>query len=137
MMKLLFLSLTLVFTQIAFAHLQHQPNPAPQNASRLYLHELGFFPTGPGCFLKAPDYALPLHTFNAIQSGGVAVYTSQGVRIMTGFDPLFLGRGLFRVRRNDMFASSVSGYKIYPRYGVIPYGDVEVFQRPIDAYLCY
>lgn len=136
-MKLLFLSLALMFTQLAFAHPQLHPHPIPQNASRLYLHELGFFTTGPGCFQRAPEFVLPIHTFNAIQSGGIAVYTSQGVRIMTGFDPLYLARGFFRVRRNDMFVSSAFGYKIYPRYGAVPYGDVEIFQRPIDAFLCY
>ena len=96
MMKLLFLSLALVFTQTAFAHPHQHPHPDPQNASRLYLHELGFFPTGPGCFERAPQHILPGHTFEAIQSGGVAVYTSQGVRVMTGFDPLYLSFGMSR-----------------------------------------
>jgi|GEM_PF-2892164 hypothetical protein len=137
MMKLLFLSLALVFTQTAFAHPHQHPHPDPQNASRLYLHELGFFPTGPGCFERAPQHILPGHTFEAIQSGGVAVYTSQGVRVMTGFDPLYLSFGMSRIRRNDMFVSSYQGYKLFPRYGHIPYGDIEVFQRPMDAYLCY
>ena len=125
-----------VLSQVSFANHPHHPHH-PHPSQRLSTWELGFGFTGPGCFLRAPAHFLPSHTWHVLNSGGVPVQTTQGLRIMTSFDPLHLNPYLFRQMRNDMIVSTPNGYAIFNRYGFIPYGFVEVFQTPLDAGLCY
>lgn len=100
---------------------------------------LGFGFTGPGCFYQFPLPANAILTPNIqelLEKGGVLVQTAMGVRVMIDFDPLLLDRNLRRQWSNDMVVSSVYGYRVYPRYSVIPMGAVEVFQTPINSGLC-
>lgn len=111
----------------------HHPRPS----TRLSIYELSFSFTGPGCFLRAPHGFAPPFAWPILNSGGVLVHTTQGMRIMTGFDPIRLAPHLYRHVRNDMVVATPHGLALYPRYSLVPYGFVEVFQTPLEAGLCY
>lgn len=134
-MKFVFLA-TLLMASIGFGHPGHHPPHHPPQSGGLFLSELQFWPTGPGCFLRAHPNSLPAFTWNVVNSGGVPVFTTQGIRILTAYDPIQLNPYLYRLRRDDMIVSSPSGILLYPRYGFVPYGYIEVFQTPRDARVC-
>lgn len=102
----------------------------------LPLATLGFAPTGNGCFLplkmNPPEYIM-----NIINQGAILVQTTVSARLMTPFDPIRLQAGLQRANADDMIVVLTTGdLAVYPRYGYIPAGAVEIFQRPADAGLC-
>lgn len=102
----------------------------------LSLATLGFQPTGSGCFLQ-DQMQVPWYVMNIINQGAVLVQTSASDRLMTSFDPLQLAPNLQRVRADDMIVVLPNGnISMYPRYGQIPAGAVEIFQTPSDAGLC-
>jgi len=131
-MKFVFL-VTLLMASLGFSHPPHHP---PYSPDGLFLSELRFWPTGPGCFLRAHPNSVPVHAWRVVDSGGIPVFTTQGIRIMTGFDPIRLNPYLNRYRRDDMIVTSPVGILLYSRFSAIPYGYVEVFQTPRDARLC-
>ncbi len=132
-LSIITLALTLATAQQASAYYPPYPHYGP----RLSLYELHFSFTGPGCFLRAPLHVIPPYALHALSAGGVAVHTTQGVRVLTEFDPLMLAPHLRRVQRNDMVTATPYGLAIFPRYGLIPNGAVEIFQRPLEAGPCY
>lgn len=136
-MKFLIAFALSVMALVASVSHAHRPAPYPGPGRGLFLYELGFSYTGPGCFYRGPANVMPAHTWYALNNGGVVVQTTQGYRIMTSFDPLYLARNLYRVQRNDIVAAVPGGFALYPRYGFVPYGAVEVFQTPVEAGLCY
>lgn len=108
------------------------------DAGFLSLNQLAFTFTGPGCFQEAdPRISLPENVRSALSAGGVLVQTTQAYRVMLPFDPIELAPHLRRNFINDMIVMTPNdGIQIYPRYGYIPPGSVELFQRPIEAGLC-
>jgi hypothetical protein len=103
----------------------------------LSLNQLGFQPTGPGCFWDVILNPLPGYLYDVISRGGVPVETTAAIRIMVPFDPISLGANLTRIAPNDMIvALPLGGYAVFARFGAIPRGAAEVFQRPIEAGFC-
>lgn len=105
----------------------------------LSLNQLAFTYTGYGCFVEAdPNFNLPDYVKAGLSAGGVLVQTTQAYRIMLPFDPLELAPHLRRNFINDMVVMTQDGgIQVYPRYGYVPPGSVELFQRPIEAGLCH
>ncbi|UOF00009.1 hypothetical protein [Bdellovibrio reynosensis] len=103
----------------------------------LSLHQLGFGYTGPGCFFDIYLNPMPYSIGEAVMRGGVPVQTTAGIRVMMPFDPLQICQGLQRQFPNDMIVAMPNGgYGIFPRFGYIPPGAIELFQRPLEAGLC-
>lgn len=103
----------------------------------LSLNQLSFGFTGPGCFFDIYLNPMPYSIGEAVMRGGVPVQTTAGIRVMTPFDPLQLCQGMRRQFPNDMIVAMPNGgYGIFPRYGYIPPGAIEIFQRPLEAGLC-
>jgi hypothetical protein len=103
------------------------------------LSQLGFWFTGPNCFVQANVSAQQTahYPLEEIYSrGGVFVQTSIGVKIMVPFDPISMVEGGHRRIANDMVTITPLGMALYTRFGPKPYESVEVFQRPIEAGLC-
>lgn len=107
------------------------------NQPGLSLQALGFSPTGPGCFYEAQLPNLPNYMTDILNQEGVMVITSAGYRIMTPFDPITLAPNLRRTQWNDLVLATPNGIQIYPRWAIVPNGYIEVFQRPMEAGLCY
>ncbi|MFS4458549.1 S8 family serine peptidase [Bdellovibrio sp. HCB2-146] len=102
----------------------------------LSLNLLRFGPTGPGCFENA-RMQVPAYLQDIIMKGGVLVQTTASVRVMVPFDPIFAAPYLRRNMINDMIvAMPQGGYAVFPRFGIIPQGAAEIFQRPYEAGLC-
>jgi hypothetical protein len=102
----------------------------------LSLQELGFQPTGNRCFEPAM-MEVPPYLYEAIRSGGDLVMTTASVRVIVPFDPVRLAPYLRRQQANDMIvALPQGGYAIFPRYGYIAPGAVEIFQTPQGTCLC-
>ncbi|MGZ3768840.1 MAG: S8 family serine peptidase [Bdellovibrio sp.] len=103
----------------------------------LSLNQLGFWPTGPGCFLEAYLNPMPNFLWEVIQKGGVLVQTTAAVRVMVPFDPIMMAPYLRRTYMNDMIvALPQGGYAVFYRNSIIPPGAAEIFQRPYEAGLC-
>lgn len=103
----------------------------------LSLNYLGFWPTGPGCFLEASFNPLPTYLREVVSKGGVLVQTTAAIRVMVPFDPITMAPYLRRTFMNDMIvALPQNGYAVYPRNALIPPGAAEIFQRPYEAGLC-
>lgn len=102
----------------------------------LTLQDLGFWPTGNGCFLPAM-IQVPPYLYEVVRYGGELVQTTQSIRVLVPFDPIRLAPYLRRQFTNDMVvALPQGGYAIFPRYGYVVPGAVEIFQTPQDAGLC-
>jgi hypothetical protein len=103
----------------------------------LSLNFLGFWPTGPGCFVDMNINPPPDFLREVIAKGGVLVETSAAGRVMVPFDPINMTANLNRVFTNDMIvALPQGGYAVYPRNSMVPPGATEIFQRPLEAGLC-
>lgn len=112
-------------------------NGADWSQRGLSLNQLAFEPTGPGCFIDVILSPTPNYLHEVLSRGGVFVQTTAAIRVMTPYDPIKLAPYLRRQQINDMIvAMPQGGYGIFPRYGIIPAGAVEIFQRPIEAGLC-
>lgn len=102
----------------------------------LPLQALGFLPTGRNCFEPAM-MEVPPYLYEAIRNGGDLVMTTASVRVIVPFDPIRLAPYLRRVQANDMIvALPQGGYGIFPRYGYVVPGAVEIFQTPQGTCLC-
>ncbi len=105
----------------------------------LPLEMLGFWPTGPGCFVPT---ALPFQTPEVLmpffQIGAMVVQTSAGPKVFVGVDP-FAEVGLQRVYPDDMLVAGRSGFAVLPRSNQ-PYlttnGLVEVVETPRGQRVC-
>ncbi|RYZ82163.1 MAG: protease, partial [Proteobacteria bacterium] len=103
----------------------------------LSLQALAFYPTRNGCFVDRDWAQAPAYIRSVLDAGGVLVDTSAQVRIVVPFDPLMLTQNLSRRFVNDMVVALADGsFAVYPRNSAIPYGAIEVFQRPLEAGLC-
>lgn len=102
----------------------------------LSLQDLGFRPTGNNCFQPAM-IEVPPYLYEVIRNGGDMVLTTASVRALVPFDPIRLAPYLRRQFMNDMVvALPQGGYAVFPRYGYIVPGAVEIFQTPQEADLC-
>lgn len=109
------------------------------NSPGLSLQYLGFWFTGPNCFLPyqpTPQQVAAFPVEEIMSRGGVFVQTSVGVKIMVPFDPISLLPNPYRNSPSDMVALTPQGMALYMRFGPKPYESVEVFQRPYEAGLC-
>lgn len=103
----------------------------------LALNLLGFWPTGPGCFVDVYLNPMPIYIREVLSKGGVLVQTTAAMRVIVPFDPITMAPYLRRVFMNDMIvALPQGGYAVYNRNALIPPGAVEIFQRPLEAGLC-
>lgn len=103
------------------------------------LNWLGFMPQNQSCFVAHPGQNLEPYLQDMLNVGGQLVPTTAGYRMMMPFDPIFLQPSLKRQWANDMILySPQQQFGILPRAQNrnVPYGWVEVFQRPIEAGLC-
>jgi hypothetical protein len=110
------------------------------NQTGLSLYQLNFWFTGPNCFFPAtvtPEQVAHYPMQEIYQRGGVFVQTNIGIKIMVPFDPIELVPNGHRSYPNDMVTLTTLGMTVYNRFGPKPYESVEVFQRPIEAGLCY
>ena len=109
-----------------------------QRLRGLPLQWLGFSAANGRCFSVNSNISqFPQQLIDAVNVGGLIVQTTAGLRIMTPFDPIVLGKGLYRYQQNDIILTTPEGYKISPRSNYqIPYGWVEVFQTPMELGLC-
>ncbi|HPI40118.1 MAG TPA: S8 family serine peptidase [Pseudobdellovibrionaceae bacterium] len=103
----------------------------------LGLQLLRFTPTGPNCFwTRGVDVTLPNYIQRFRDEGAQWVETSAGLRFMVPFDPLYLVPEGKRLYMDDMITLGANGFKIYRRFSRVPYGEVEVFQTPLEVGLC-
>lgn len=111
-------------------------NSGSQGGRGLSLQELGFQPTGNGCFMPAM-IQVPPYLYEVVRYGGDLVQTTQSIRVLVPFDPVRLAPYLRRQYANDMIvALPQGGYAVFQRYGYVVPGAVEIFQTPQDAGLC-
>ncbi|XGC81255.1 hypothetical protein ACES2L_02010 [Bdellovibrio bacteriovorus] len=112
-------------------------NAVSDTSIGLSLNQLSFGFTGPGCFFEIYLNPMPYSIGEAVMRGGVPVQTTAGIRVLTPFDPIQMCHGMDRKFSNDMIVAMPNGgYGIFPRYGYIPPGAIEIFQRPLEAGLC-
>ncbi|MBX2988472.1 MAG: protease [Bdellovibrionaceae bacterium] len=101
------------------------------------LQTLRFGPHQGGCFTEGQWQEAPPYIQQILNAGGKLVQTTAGWRIMLPYDPVLLAPGrLQRSRPDDMIVATESGLQVFSRYGMIPQGAAEVFQRPLEMGLC-
>lgn len=105
----------------------------------LPLEVLGFWPTGPGCFLATSlPFATPQVLSPFFQTGAIVVQTTVGPKVFVSFDP-FAEAGIQRMRPDDMLVAGMNGFQRLPRMNQ-PYltmnGLVEVVETPRGQRVC-
>lgn len=117
---------------------------ASTSMSNLTSFDLSFEPVdGSACYpVITPEQNnredWPWYYSTALSAGGQVVSTSNGIKIMTPFDPVILLSTIRRVRQDDMVVVGERGYALRPRNLVNQLGptEIEIFQNPSDYPLC-
>ena len=113
---------------------------APAPTSNTTYEELGFAPTGPGCFRPSnlPDMPGAMNEITKTGVEAVMVETNAGYKIMLDADPFSLGLGVQRQDSNDMLVVNQKGFLVFGRSVqlLLQPGTYEVLQRPRDAVIC-
>jgi hypothetical protein len=112
--------------------------PGDIQGTPLTLNQLGFGPTGPGCFRLAILPSPPEALHKILQSGAVTVHSTAGLKIMTPEDPFLMGVGVQRSSSDDMLVAGPKGFRVMSRslQLMLPAGSYEVLQKPQDANYC-
>ena len=106
-------------------------------ATGLSINQLGFGWQGPGCFATFPKSfdSLPEYLKVLTYRGGHLVQTTSGGRMIFPQDPILLTSEQ-RYQMDDMVTISEDGFLVSPRGAFVPPGNIEVFQRPVEAGPC-
>lgn len=118
----------------ALAQITH---PIYWNDRGLSLRQLQFLPKENNCFREIYLNNLPQHIQLLMARGAKLVETTQGLRLISSYDPLQLAPSLFRQRADDLVLITPQGLITQYRYAPTQSDQVEVFQLPQESGLCY